>query len=558
MPTETDIYKRDPEVKLGGVPVIEFLPDYNKVRILDVVLDVLPLPDNPMARRFIPSWQKFENTTCWDESTVMLVRDMAIRLAGGISSRNEGSTGVSKSFSAEVICALTNRSYLRHNYSKNSDIGDTIGRFVPQDEKLSVRFEELLADQTIKGETRRIIEKAEAESRPLTIYESKRIAALEGLDGLTETTPWKWKNGTLTGSMAYGSVFGADEVNLAPGNVVERENSAIERNPMLRLVEHEGEIIRDLTPEEQSIIDNGGIVPGVIGLNSHFWYVAAQNPFGIGGGRVEESEARRNRLQDRIVDALTKKQCEDYLRFLIRGDNPDIVFSGRKFRGKKNVRTHFRDFENIPNVDVLIKWVAEFQHDLEKLVEAQKIGVEKDIQGGSYVYTRRNLLRFLDTIKGAQKTKVDLETLFNTGQVTLNKSWHDLVAEGIYQEYLIGMYKEDRNIVQKLIEQAGIMDMLGQSSNTKSVPGWVNQVQKKGVQVTQGNGEWVLSKLGVSNARIHITRLLQRMVKEGYTTVDNGDTILAKRPVRSVLALYQEMFKEQEEPIASVQTAREE
>ena len=103
--------------------------------------------------------------------------------------------------------------------------------------------------------------------------------------------------------MAYGSVFGADEPNMAPGNVIERENSAVEKRPQLRLVEHEGEIVRSLTAEEQAVVDSGGIVPGVIGLDSKFWYVAAHNPYGIGGGRFEESEARRNRLQDRVVES---------------------------------------------------------------------------------------------------------------------------------------------------------------------------------------------------------------------------------------------------------------
>jgi hypothetical protein len=539
-----------PEAIQRKVPVIELYPEQKKVRILDVSLDVLPLPENVSAQRFIPKWEQLKNSTCWDIPTVTLVRDMAVRLNGGISSRNEGPTGVSKSFAAEVICSLTNRSYLRHNYSKNSDIGDTIGRFVPQDEKISVRFEELLSDQNLKKESREIIEKAFAESRPLSIYESKRIASIEKLDGLTETTPWKWKNGTLAGSMMYDTVFGADEVNLAPGNVVERENPAVERRPSLRIVEHEGEIIRDLTPEEQTILDSGGVIPGVIGLTKNFWYVAAQNPFGIGGGRIEESEARRNRLQDRIVGSLKQKDYEDYLRFLIKGEQPDIVWNGKRFSGEKNIQTGFRDLEAIPNIDVLIPWIAEFQIDLASLAEKGKIGSEKDIKGGSYVYTRRNMLRFLDSVKAARASLVNIPELFTTGNAIPNDSWCDLVMEGVYQEYLSGLYEEDRVIIEKLIEQSGIKERLGSSINNPKPPAWVERARKKKINVEEGNGKWLISKFDLLSMNIKAEDVLEGLY-EDYTFIENGDTMTAIRSVRSIAGVYSSLSPEERGEVTS-------
>jgi hypothetical protein len=488
---ERDSGVRSPE-RTRALPVVEFYPAERKVRILDVVLDVLPLPDDVNARRFVPPWKNMEKTACWDTPTVTLVRDMAVRLTGGISSRNEGPTGVSKSFAAEVICALTNRSYLRHNYSRESDIGDTIGRFVPSDKHLAVRFEELLAEPGLGKEERIIIEKARKESRPLTVFESKKIAKSLGFDGLEDDNNWKWKNGTLTGSMAYGSVYGADEVNLAPGNIVERENSAIEKNPSMRLVEHEGEVVRGLTPDEQSIIDHGGVIPGVIGLDRKFWYVAAQNPYGIGGGRTEESEARRNRLQDRIVEALTTKEYEEFLTFLVHGDQPDILWQGRKFKGEGNIQTYYRSLEAIPNVDIFIERLAKFQHDLEELTAKGKIGSEKDIRGGSYVYTRRNLIRLLDSIVGAKGSVLDIEETMKQKKPILNTNWHDLVMEGIYQEYLAGMYKSDKEVVADLLSANGLEEVLGESKNNLRPPKWVLEANKKGLQVAKGEDGWVI------------------------------------------------------------------
>lgn len=476
--------------KIGKMSVVEFYPDQSQVRVLDVVLDVLPLPKEINARRFIPPWKNIQSTACWDTPTATLIRDMAIRLAGGISSRNEGPTGVSKSFAAEVICALTNRSYLRHNYSRESEIGDTIGKFVPKDKSTAIRLEELLADPDLKGQPREMVLQAQRETRPLAPYEIKRIAKSLGFNGLDDDNAWKWQNGTLTGSMAYGTVFGADEPNLALGNILERENSAIEKNPSMRIVEHGGEIIRALTAEEKSIVEHGGVVPGVIGLDQKYWYVAAQNPYGIGGGRTEESEARRNRLQDRIVEALTPKEYEEFLKFLVHGDQPDIVWQGRKYTGDKNIQTAYRKLEEIPNIDIVVERLAKFQSDLEKLTQGAKIGSMKDINGGSYVFTRRNLIRFMDTIVGAKKSLLDVDETAKQKKPVYNTNWYDLVMEGIYQEYVAGVYKKDQEVVMDLLSANGLMDNLGESKNNPKPPKWVEAAGKKGVQVTRGDKGW--------------------------------------------------------------------
>lgn len=521
------------EVEALDVPVIQLYPEAGKIRVLDAVLDVLPQPDDAKAARFIPSWEAMKGSVCWDGPTVQLIRDMAIRLSGDIPSRSEGPTGVSKSFAVEVLAAMTNRSFLRHNYSKDSDPGDTIGRFVPSDQKLAVRFEELLADSDLSPDNMELVVKAKAENRSLTMYESKKIAAQLGIGELEEDTQWRWHNGTLAGAMMYGSVYGADEPNLAPGNVVERENSILEKRPKLRIVEHDGEIIRQLTPEEQSIIDCGGNVPGVIGLDTAFWYVAAQNPYGIGGGRIEESEARRNRLQDRIVEALTAKEYEEYLRFLILGEQPDVTWHNKTYKGERDVQTPHRDLEEIPNVEIVLTWLAQFQTDLQNLADRGQIGSEKDIRGGSYVYSRRNIERFLDTLKGAQGALLDTRELFAEGTLSANTNWHDLFMEALRQEYLAGMYREDAETVQDLIKASGVTDRLGASANNPVMPNWVDKAQNEGINVEEKAGEWILRKAGVELEEIMVVA-----AEDGFVAQESEDTISLQRPLRGVLELF--------------------
>ena len=535
---ETSTKPSGPELNKGNLPVIEMYPEQQKVRVLDVVLDVCPLPKDISAQRFIPKWSSMKDAVCWDTPTALLIRDMTIRLNGGISSRSEGPTGVSKSFAVEVLAALTNRNYIRQNYSKDSDPGDTIGRFVPSDGKLAISFTELLENPKLNQESRKIIEKARTENRPLTVYESKLVAKSEGISGLEDDHQWRWQNGSLVAAMIKeygGSIFGSDEPNLAPGNVTERENPALEKRPKLRVSEHEGEVIRPLTKEEADIVNRGGRVAGVIGLSENFWYTAAQNPWGIGGGRVEESEARRNRLQDRIVEGLTTKEYEEYLSFLVHGNQPDIVWQNRKYKGEKNIKTQYRDLENIPNVDVLIKWLAKFQTDLQSLALSGKIGAEKDIKGGSYGYSRRNMERFMDSIKASQGSLVNINELVSSGKLEHNTSWQDHVMEALYQEYLAGMYREDQEAVKKVIEASKLENFLGPSQNNAKLPDWMRDLKKKGIDVEQGKGTYTLSRANLSQAQVDLAVLEEQLDQGGYNLTENNDTLNPELIIESTI-----------------------
>lgn len=541
---ETESYsakQKGPEKLKGGkLDVVEFYPEQKKVRVLDVVVDICDLPADISARRFIPKWESLRDNVCWDTPSALLIRDMIIRLAGGIPSRSEGPTGVSKSFSINVLAALTGRNFIRQNYSKDSDPGDTVGRFVPSEGKIAVSFTELLANPKLHEQSKEIIERAKEQNRSLTVYESKLIAKNEGLSGLGDDHQWRWQNGSLVAAMIKdygGSVYNADEPNLAPGNVTERENPALEKRPTFRISEHEGEVIRPLTPEENDIIEKGGRIAGIVGLSDKYWYSAAQNPWGIGGGRVEESEARRNRLQDRIVEPLTTNEYEEYLSYLIHGNQPDIHWKNRTYKGEKNIKTNYRDLENVPNIDVIIKTIAEFQTDLQDLTTSGKIGAMKDIKGGSYVFTRRNMERFLDTIKASQRSLLDLDSLTKTGKLTYNTSWHDLIMEGIYQEYLAGMYREDQVIVEKILEATGIENFLGVSQNNPKAPAWIIELRKKGIQVEEGQGEWTLSATSLMQAQVDLTAFREQLEAQGYKLPKNRDTlsqdIKIKAPLRT-------------------------
>ncbi len=567
---------------------IEFYhnPDTNasKVRILDVVIDVLPLPTkkvmengqekeyaDTIASRFIPKWESMKDRICQDTPTLLLLRDMAIRMYGGVGSRVIGPTGVSKSTCAEVLCALTNRNFLRHGFSRDADVGDIIGRFVPKESKLAASFEELLHLPNFKTESAQIVHNAQSQSRSLTILESKIVARNEGLTDIAEAQEWVWKNGTLTGTMIYqkGGVFNADEIGLAPANVRERMNSAQERYASLRLVEHEAENVRGLSEEEQDIIDHGGIVPGVIGLGQYYWYVATENPWGIGGGRTEPSEAEMNRLQTRVVPPIGTREYEDFLYYEIKGDQPTVTYMNRAWPGAKDVATDFnkrkvetkgkhkkslervktdleeakpRDFKELPKLDIVIKWMAKFQDDLDKLGPngLGKIGTERDIKGGSYIYTRRNLLRFLDSMRSAQKTLIDVDYLFKTGKLRYNDSWTDHFWEGLNQEYLMDMYQEDREAVMKIIEASGIMDYLGPSKNNPKAPEWIKKAKAKGMNVTEGQGEYEISKLDLTNAQITVGEF----EKAGYRVEDLGDNYKISRELKGAIELWSELFPE--------------
>jgi hypothetical protein len=108
--------------------------------------------------------------------------------------------------------------------------------------------------------------------------------------------------------------------------------------------------------------------------------------------------------------------------------------------------------------------------------------------------------------------------------------------EALYQEYLSGMYREDQVIVKALLEASGIEDRLGPSLNTKTLPAWVKRAQKEGIEVMEGNGEWIIKKTDIRSTGA----MVQIVQSEGYTISENGDTITAQRPLRSVMEIFAE------------------
>lgn len=488
----------------SGVPVLEF--HYNtddqgverrelggKVRILDVVVDVLPLPDDPIARRYIPDWEQLSKEIVLGTKQVQLLRDLAFKMQAGVHTRVEGVPGASKTQSLEILAAITHHSYIDHYHSKDEQVGNIIGKFVPNTGTDSdVRYEELLALPNVPTEAKQIINDAASHQRPMTKIESMQVAKLLGFDGLDDKKAWKWKNGPLTGAMAYGAIYAAEERNLSPGSVIERQNSVIGKHPRLRIDEHEGELIRELSPEEQQIVEDGGAIPGIIGLNDQFWYVAAQNPYGIGGGRTEESTAARNRLSDVVVGALDETDYEEFLRFQITGDQPDVVYQGHRFSGEKDLPTAYRHLESMPNVDEVITFLAKFQAGLQIEVEKGTIGLTKDEEGGSYFWSYRNLSRFLDQLDAAQGSVLDLDELFGSGELVTSRNWRPIFEEALRQEYLLGMTVQDREkVIKTMIEPTGILDMLGQA-HIPDMPANLKAMQAAGIKVVfdQKTGQW--------------------------------------------------------------------
>lgn len=546
----------------GGIPVIEFLPEMGKVRVLDVLLDVFPLSADPMANRFIPPWENIRDGTCWDEPTVRLLRDLAIGFQSTTFMRLEGPPGTSKSHIARAICALTNRNFIEYSNSHDTEIGDQLGRFIPSDHTIETSFLELLKnlDEKTQSKEYQIVKIAEQESRPLTILESKIIAKALGISGLEDDSTWMWHNGPHTGSMLYGSTKVDDEANQAPQGVMEGLNSSMDgKKSRIRIDGHKGEQIRPLTAKEEQIKAAGGFIPGVFGLHERYFYIATQNPWGIGGGRFEESPARRNRLRDRIVEALSAKDYEDYIRYLIAGNQPDITFNNKTYRGEKNIKTDYRSLEKMPNTEIFIQWLARFHTDLITLTEEGKIGTERDLKGGSYEYTRRNINRVFDTILDLPKSLLDVDRLHREGVITTTLNWHDIVMEGIIQEYLCGMYKEDRIAIEKAIEASGIFEHLGESINNPKPPAWVSKARNKGLIVDRTQGGWMLRRTQMQELQIDLSSLNdERTITEDYEINDNeSDTIILTRKMKSICDTFPSPSQESYTPINTIGTTND-
>jgi AAA domain (dynein-related subfamily) len=209
----------------------------------------------------------------------------------------EGTTGVSKTYLISYFACLIGAPLFRGNLTATSDALDIIGRIIP---------------------------------------DPKRPAS------------FKWIDGALPNAMIEGGILALDEANLAPTELLERCNSALERYPSLVITEEDNRVL------------SGAIV------HSDFRVFASWNGSDY-SGRQELAPSFKDRFKLRIVPPAGEADYVALGRRLVFGEQPPVVVNGVRYEGGVSGSPILGKLRQIaPNIERFIVALARLQSSLER------------------------------------------------------------------------------------------------------------------------------------------------------------------------------------------------
>lgn len=401
-------------------PLIEILGD--RVRIGPVTL---PRRQGGGDRQLVPRPELFAHY-CLDARTA----ETLIHLAESVLLREpcllEGETSVSKTSIVLYLAMLMDQPVVRLNLNGQTDTGELVGRYVPQDvaSALPVDTAELFAAQELlESESRMILIRAAAEGRILSRVEIQQIMANERMT----VHPWRWQDGLVVTALKRGWWVVLDELNLAEPQILERLNPVLESYPSLVLTEH-----------DNSVIGSGGVP-----VHPEFRIFSTMNPAEY-AGRSSLSPAYRDRWRAyRFVNAPGEAEYLSMLRYLVHGDQPDITVAGARWTGA-SVEAPMGSLSDLDGIDDFLRAVARFHAALEEAVGRR--GGSRGGQLGArrrdrYVFTRRGLLAVMEYLASGLATDNSVRTMRRA-----------------LARYYLGRVQPggDQRIVARLLDAAGI------------------------------------------------------------------------------------------------------
>jgi MoxR-like ATPase len=340
----------------------------------------LALPRRGQGGSLVPGPELFEHY-CVDERTA----DTLLHVAEGVLLREpvllEGETSVSKTSIVLYAAMLLNQPVVRINLNGQTDTGELVGRYVPQDTAGTLPLdpaELFAAKDLLELESRMILERASAEGRALSRVEVQQIMANERMT----SHPWRWQDGLIVTAMKRGWWVVLDELNLAEPQILERLNPVLETVPTLVLTEH----------------DNSVLGPGGHPVHPDFRLFATMNPAEY-AGRSALSPAYRDRWRGyKFVSPPGEAEYLAMLRYLVHGEQPSVKVGGESWFGSRR-EPPMGTLAEVPGIDEFLRALARFHAALEEAVgrrgggKGQQLGVRRRER---YVFSRRGLLSVME------------------------------------------------------------------------------------------------------------------------------------------------------------------
>lgn len=446
-PVDTAKGETDAEVPLVEKKEVAHIPPpverdelAGKVYILET-----EIPFNPVGGESVPKAERFRHFTL-DQRTLETLEKIATAVELKEPCLLEGETSTSKTSSIEYLAMMSNNEVARFNLNGQTDTSELVGKFVPNDGQLQIKFEDLLhTTETLSQPSQEIIQRAQAEKRALTLIESQQIAQAEHL----KIADWRWQDGIDVQAKKKGQWLILDEINLAEAQILERLNSQLESNPSITLTENGGTVVRRLNEEEMELYHQGKL-PGVEPLHPNFRIFGTMNPAEY-SGRQPMSPAYKDRWTSyKFVIPPSAKDYSDMLSLMIYGKQPSISIRGTQYESPK-IQGMFPVLEKIPGFIGFILKITKFQEAIEKLAKNREIGKGKK---EPYIFTRRGLIEFLTYLEN--KSIIDRKTKSSTSIATDPKK---VILRAIQYYYLDKISNpEDLKKVKDQLDMIGISE----------------------------------------------------------------------------------------------------
>ncbi|MEQ1566867.1 MAG: AAA family ATPase [Myxococcota bacterium] len=401
-------------------PLVDVGPDRVRIGPLS-----LPRRKGAGDRQLVPRPELFTHY-CLDARTAETLLHLAESAVLREPCLLEGETSVSKTSTVLYLGMLLDQPVVRLNLNGQTDTGELVGRYVPQDvaSALPVDPAELFAaSELLESESRMILTRAATEGRTLNRVEIQQIMANERMT----VHPWRWQDGLVVTAMKRGWWIVLDELNLAEPQILERLNPVLEPHASIVLTEH----------------DNSVVGPGGTPVHPDFRVFATMNPAEY-AGRSALSPAYRDRWRAyRYVSAPGEAEYHAMLRYLVYGEQPDVPLAGEAWLGTPS-EAPMAALSDVEGIDDFLRALARFHAALEEAV-GRKAGARSGQLGARrrdrYVFTRRGLLAVMEYLASTLGDGSSVRTM----RRALARYYLGRVQPGA-----------DQRIVARLLDAAGI------------------------------------------------------------------------------------------------------
>lgn len=300
------------------------------VRIGETLLNMY---ENKLNHRSPPDADQF-SLYCIDQATANTLNIVGSNVATNEPCLLEGETATSKTSIILFLAHLIQQPVTRINLNGQTDTGELIGRYVPNDSE----------DSNVQ---------------------------------------WVWENGEIIKAMKYGWWVILDEVNLAEPQILERLNSLLEKTPTLKAT------------ETSPAIEYGGSSGELV--HPSFRIFATMNPAEY-SGRIALSPAYKDRWTGySYVPLASEMDILHMLNMWVFGETPPVNVDGVHYDGKQvNIPlSNLHELSKSLDVKDLIARVARSHYTLSKLASTDNSKGISMSRKERPVFSRRLLTRFM-------------------------------------------------------------------------------------------------------------------------------------------------------------------